>query len=218
MEVTLCHQLLNLQRTLQTKQPDSQHQQQQQQTQHFQAATYHYGEEHGNNNRSYNDEDFLFEHVQSKKSRDWTEKKNGSIRHYHHRDHDIESSAAKSYVAIGSEESKRRNSGGVSDKTAIPVKHSPNFSTNSLVVRKRSSSSTASAKPNPRKKQIKPSLNSPPCTVATSDPNALSGIRHPGKHDCLIGRGGALIRWHSHSLFASCPRQLYCILFVISMD
>ena len=43
---------------------------------------------------------------------------------------------------------------------------------------------------NSRKQHIVQSTNTLQ-NATTSDPKALSGIRHPGKHDCLNGRGGA---------------------------
>ena len=62
-----------------------------------------------------------------------------------------------------------------------------------LTARMKSSSSSTETKTktsNPRKQHIVQSINSP--RNATSiDPRALTGIRHPGKHDCLNGRGGA---------------------------
>ena len=66
----------------------------------------------------------------------------------------------------------------------------------SLSARKKSSSSASSTAAtmtktnNSRKQHIIQPTNSTR-NATNSDPRALSGIRHPGKHDCLNGRGGA---------------------------
>jgi hypothetical protein len=157
-EVSLCHQLLNLQRTLQQK-PDAH----QPPPSHFQtaAARYHYNEEEDNC------DDYLFEHISMKSREQAAETKNGSSRS----DYD-------NGIRAGQKEDVAATKAGckVSKKAARPEKPTDKSS-----AKKRKGV-------NPSKKQTQSSLHSP--SGASGDPKLLRGIRHPGMHDCLIGRGG----------------------------
>ena len=199
------------------KQPNTQYQQQQRQQQQyqqqqyqpssslscFQRAPYQSCTEEVDDEEVDDNEcdDYLMEHVQSMQSRERqrAEQMNGSTKK-------SSSSRRANEKSRGVPNQKRAATSTTTTTTTDMSNDTPpkNRTKSPSSVRKKSTASSSSIsssltstkikrKPlNPSKEHIVPSVNSPR-NGTTSDPRALSDIRHPGKHDCLIGRGGTSI-------------------------
>jgi hypothetical protein len=200
------------------KQPDTQYQQQQRQQQQYQQQQYQpssslscfqrapyqsYDEEVDDEEVDDNEcDDYLMEHVQSMQSRERqrAEQMNGSTKK-------SSSSRRANEKSRGVPNRKRAATSTTTTTTTDMSNDTPpkNRTKSSSLVRKKSTASSSSSISssltstkikrkllNPSKEHIVPSVNSPR-NGTTSDPRALSDIRHPGKHDCLIGRGGTSI-------------------------